>query len=168
MNYIHSFVQEVNPCKFLLHIYYYKIVCSSHSLPIDTENIFFRLRLNQTKIRLNLSFLDWFGKKQYSFWSKINRKMVITICIRFRLTNTLIIFLRRNGQDTRRKDSKCWPARGCRTISFCGCEELHNTLRRTDEQTHWDVRTNKLIATYARTNALRRTHEQTQRDVCMN
>ena len=38
---------------------------------------------NQTEIRLCLPFSDWFGIKQAFFWFQINRKLVITIWLRF-------------------------------------------------------------------------------------
>ena len=44
--------------------------------------------LNQTEIRLYLSFSNWFGTKRTSVWFQINQKMVNTIWFRF----DLIIF----------------------------------------------------------------------------
>ena len=50
-----------------------------------TQRNLFEIWLNQTEIRLYLSFFDWFGTKQTSVWFQNNRKIVNTIWFRFNL-----------------------------------------------------------------------------------
>ena len=40
------------------------------NIVIDTEGNLFKISLNQTEIRLYLSFFDWFGTKRTSVWFK--------------------------------------------------------------------------------------------------
>ena len=49
---------------------------------VYTQRNLFGILLNQTKIRLYLTFLNWFGTKRTSVWFQINRLMVNTIWFR--------------------------------------------------------------------------------------
>ena len=60
-----------------------KISCSRRNL--------FEILLNQTEIRLNLPFPDWFGTKRTSVWFQISRKVVNTIWFPFDLTRFLCV-----------------------------------------------------------------------------
>ena len=61
---------------------------SGMGLPKLKRNLCWIL-LNQTKIKLYLSFSDWIGTKRNSVCSQINRRMVITIEICYRLTRVI-------------------------------------------------------------------------------
>ena len=50
-----------------------------------TQIIIFEFLFKQPRIRLYLSFSDWFGTKRTSVWFQINRKMINTIWFRFDL-----------------------------------------------------------------------------------
>ena len=56
-----------------------------YSLHQHTQIYFFEILLNQTEIRLYLTFSDWYGTKQTSIWFQINRKMVNNIWFWFDL-----------------------------------------------------------------------------------
>ena len=58
-----------------------EITATTNALLAHTEK-FFETLLNQSEIRLYLTFSDWFGTKRIYIWFKINRKVVNTIWFR--------------------------------------------------------------------------------------
>ena len=51
--------------------------------PICTQRNLFGILLNQTEIRLYISFSGWFGAKRLSVWFQINQKIAYTFRFRF-------------------------------------------------------------------------------------